>query len=403
MDDETKIQEQNNTSENRQSENVAGESSLEQQAKELYEELGVDKPVPKAKGRPKGSGKRDKDIQEDGNRRSSAGNNKDGKGKNESSDAHNSSEDGDSAAGSDKKDTSKQSDSGEKVSSDKLDDKKVREESEKTDDGVHSSESRSDKDSEQEGEGDAARGDDEPDEDQGKRPGKSNPKIERRFQHLTGERNAAIKRAEAAEQKLAEVLRQQEQAKVESEDPEYTIDDFRRVYNERGEVVDLTPDQAELAWRRWKDGYEQRQAERFVNEHHRLEQEKQEQQVTQQLMQRSVEAQEALEDLLESTPELDVNSPKFDQQLSDVVVPMIQDSIIIDPNTGAIVGHKIQPKLILQSIRQVMSTKRNLPLNGLNDNVDVSSGVRVNKGRSSDLLVNQANELFEELGIDKRF
>ena len=419
MDDEDKIQQQSNNDSNKdegQSLNDRGEaSSVEQQAQELYDDLGISKPVPKTKGRPKGSGKRDKDIQEDGNRRSSAGNDKDEKGKDKSGDAHNSGEDGSPTTSPDKKSASKQSDSGEKVSSDQLDGKKVREESEEADSGVRSAESKAGKDSEHGGEENSEGRDDdsreESKEDQGKRPGKSNPKIERRFQRLTGERDAAIQRAEAAEQQLSELLYEKQRARIEAEDPEYTIDDFRKVYNSQGEIVELSPDQAELAWRRWKDGYDKRVADRYAEEVNQVEYQQQEQDISEQLMRKSVEAYDTLSDILDSYPELNSTSPQYDERLSSIITPFIESSIQYYPGTEpgneednkpVVVGCTIQPQFIANIINQIKSIKQDLPLNGLNDSVDVGSSVRVSHGRSSDPMVNQANELFQELGIKKR-
>jgi hypothetical protein len=65
-------------------------------------------------------------------------------------------------------------------------------------------------------------------------------------------------------------------------------------------------------------------------------------------------------------------------------------------------GLNINPKKILDGMKKIQSTKRALPLNGLNDNVEVRSNVNVRHSRSSDPAVHAANELYKELNINKR-
>jgi hypothetical protein len=67
-----------------------------------------------------------------------------------------------------------------------------------------------------------------------------------------------------------------------------------------------------------------------------------------------------------------------------------------------IVGLKVDPKKILAALRSIGNKKRNLPLNGVNDNVESRSNVNVPHSRSSDPTVNAANDLYKELGINKR-
>lgn len=260
--------------------------------------------------------------------------------------------------------------------------------------------------------GEASREDAETTDDSaGKRPGKSNPEVERRFQRLTEEKRERDERITELENQLRQVTMERQQEQVNSQDPEYTIDDFRRVQDEHGNVVDLDPEQAELAWRRWRDGYQQRAAERQAELHRQAELERQQQEYQQKVMQESTEAYDTLTNILESTPELDDESPEYDEQFAKEVMPIIQDLVTYqegtepgnpDGNQPVITGMKMNPKRMLDVISRIKNAKRNLPLNGLNDNVDTRSNVNVPHSRSSDPSVRQANDLYAELGIKKR-
>lgn len=248
---------------------------------------------------------------------------------------------------------------------------------------------------------------------QGKRPGKSNPEIEKRFQKLTGD----LKERDQVINDLQKQLREKEQAvnkvKIQHEDPEYTIDDFRKVRdNKTGEIRELDPEQAELAWRRWKDGYNQRASERQAKANKETALAEREETETRRLMQSSADAYDSLTGLMDEYPELVSTSGKFDEDFAAEAMPIIQESIEYAPGTEpgnkddnlpVIVGLRIDPKKILKALKGISSKKRNLPLNGVNDNVERGSeNVSVPHSRSSDPNVNAANELYKELGIKKR-
>ena len=114
---------------------------------------------------------------------------------------------------------------------------------------------------------------------------------------------------------------------------------------------------------------------------------------------------------MDEYPELNPDSPSFDEELSNDITPVISDMIIYQPGTEpgneggyqpVIVGLKMNPNKILGVINRVKQSKRNLPLNGVYDNVEVGSSVGYHRGRSSDTMVNAANDLYKELGIEKR-
>lgn len=372
---------------------------------ELYKDLGINAPVPsgKAKGRPKanagGGGKTAK--KDDASAKSGQGAKADDS-QDKSKTASTSDKDGGAGDETDEKGEKVVKASGKDGDTDR-----------EVSDADSDDESRVSKDEPRDNEasGEAGQEDDEEDDARVKRPGKSNPEVERRFQKLTNEVREREERIEALERQLQESARQFQEQQVSSEDPEYTVEDFRKVRDENGDVFELDDDQAELAFRRWQDGYNQRKSEREAAYQHQQQQEQIQHATTQRLMESSAQAYDTLTGIMDEYPELNPNSPNFDEELSNDITPVIQDMIVYQPGTEpgnedgyqpVIVGLKMNPTKILSIINKVKTAKRNLPLNGINDTVDVGSNVSVHSGRSSDSMVNAANELYKELGIKKR-
>ena len=368
------------------------------QVSELYKDLGIDAPVPtgKTKGRPKSSNVRAEDAKADGDKDTESGRQEKAQSKGEQKDAPASNKDGDLRDDTDEK--------GKKVGEDSG---KVSEKPDEADKGVRKDKSETEEDTESGSEDDAG----ERDESAGKRPGKSNPEVEKRFQKLTNEVRERDERIEELSRQLQESTRQYQEQQVASEDPEYTMEDFRRVRDENGEILDLDDDQAELAFRRWQDGYNQRKSEREAAYQHQQQQEQLAHETTQRLMESSAQAYDTLTGIMDEYPELNPDSQEFDEELSIDITPVISDMIIYQPGTEpgneggyqpVIVGLKMDPTKILGVINKVKAAKRNLPLNGGYDNVEVGSSVGYHRGRSSDTMVNAANDLYKELGIEKR-
>lgn len=384
----------------------------------MYEELGIKAPKPtgKAKGRPKASGVRAKNSDKKGAASTDSGSGKNTDDEDESEDAQASAKNG--AAGrkgnSDGKKTGK--DSGE-----------LREESEDADGGVRGAKSKSDEDSEQGREKDSELGDegarqgehesdDEAEEgedanNEGKRPGKSNPAIERRMQQLANEKKAAEERAAELERQLQEKEQAVYKSKIAQEDPEYTIEDFAKVRDEEGNILDLDPDEAELAWRRWKDGYDQRAEQRNAEMNRQMQERQEAEARAEEIMRSSVQAYDHLASMMEDFPELVSDSGQFDADFAAKAMPIVQKAIVYAPDTEpgnpegnapVIVGLRVDPKDILEAMRGIRNEKRSLPLNGLDDNIESRSNVNVPHRRSSDPTINAANDLYKQLNIKKR-
>lgn len=393
--------------------------------KALYEATGVKAPVPtgKPKGRPKADDGGDKKTAKSNNAGGGAGEGQaddDGKNKPKASSASDSDgDDGDDADASGKKVGKKDGKDGEedsKVSGDGDEDEEGVSDPKSKDNGKTPKSGEDDADEESDGAGqDAGKQGDEEGEDEdvpeGKRPGKSNPEVEKRMQQLTAEKREALERAEKAEKQLQEATRRQEEAKISKEDPEYTIDDFRQVRDREGNIIDLNAEQAELAWRRWKDGYDQRAEERQAKANHAAAIAEREEEMVRDTMKKSVEAYDALAQLQDEYPELVSTSDKYDKDFAVDAMPIIQEAIQYlegtepgnpDGNTPVIVGLKINPKKILDALKNANNKKRSLPLNGVNDSVESGSSVSVPHSRSSDPTAKAANELYAHLGIKKR-
>lgn len=409
---------------------------------EMYDELGINAKAPsgKSKGRPKTSDGGDKKAakQDDESVKSQKGRASDDSKKQPKATSSSNSDgsDGDDADATGKK-------VGEEAGKDGEKDGKVSEDGDKDAKGVSKSESSDNGKTAKSGEENAGEGDDGAkstteeqgseesrnsdenkspaegkdsesgtEEEQGKRPGKSNPAVEKRMQQLAADRKEALERAETAEKKLQETTQKQAAEKIAQEDPEYKIEDFRKVRdNNTGEIKELSSEEAELAWRRWKDGYDQRATERDARANYEAQRAEQEETTTRQLMEDSANAYDALTNLMDEYPELVEESGKFDEDFAADALPIIQEAIEYLPGTEpgnpnkeqpVIVGLKIDPKKILKALKGISNKKRNLPLNGVNDNAERPSNVSVPHGRSSDSNVNAANELYKELGIDKR-
>ena len=391
------------------------------EVKALYEDLGIKAPVPTGatKGRPKASDVRAKKSEENGagsadSKRQTAENADD---KNQPKNARSANDNGDSGNKADPK--------GSKNGSD---DEQLQDESGDSDQGVRGAKSRGEGDSERGREEDAERGaggagqeaHDEGDSEEeaganaeaGKRPGKSNPAVEQRFQKLTSDLKERDEVISDLQRQLRENSQAQAQAKVAQADPEYEIKDFKLVRdNKTGEIKELTDEQAELAWHRWKAGYDQRAEERQAETNRQAGLAQREQEITTRIMNESVQAYDTIASLMEEYPELVSTSGEFDEDFAAEALPLIQDAIEYMPGTepgnekGAlpiIVGLRVDPRRTLNALKKVNNKKRGLPLNGVNDNVESRSNVAVPHTRSSDPTVNAANELYKELGINKR-
>ena len=394
----------------------AGSEPTTDEVQKLYDDLGVKAKAPTDKGRPKATNVRTKNVQSKDDADSDGGEETSHKNsKSQSKDAQDSDGDGDSGS----KNSSKQSQKSQK-------DGEVSGESEEAGEGVRSSKSKTGDDAERRGseESDSGHnrdgqeehdeGDSEEEErEAGKRPGKSNPEIEKRFQRLTNDVRQRDDVIADLQQKLQDITQRHTQAQVDYDDPEYTIDDFRGdVQDADGNIVRLSEEQAELAYRRWADGYNARAQERASKAQFEAELQKSAQQHQYEAMQRSVEAYDTLTGMVDTYPALNPKSPEFDQELSDDIMPIIKDAIIYQEGTEpgnpngyqpTIVGMKMNPSKILDVINKVQKSKRALPLNGVNDNVDAGSSVSVPHGRSSDPTVREANDLMKHFGISKRF
>lgn len=388
--------------------------------KALYEATGVKAPIPtgKAKGRPSTSSVRAKKSDEDGagnsdSKRQKAGND-DNKGQSKNAlDA-----DGDDDSGN-KADASK--------SKNGKDAGKVQDESGEADKGVRDAESRGKGDSERGREEDSELGAEragqeehdegaeaeasDDDEKDIKRPGKSNPAVERRMQQLTAEKREAEERAAELERRLQEKEQAVQQSKIAQEDPEYTIEDFAKVRDEDGNILDLDDNEAELAWRRWKDGYDARAEQRNAEQNRQQQQKQQAEQRAEQIMRSSVQAYDHLASMMDDFPELVSDSGQFDADFAAKAMPIVQKAIVYAPgtqpgnpegNAAVIIGLRVDPREILEAMRGIRNEKRSLPLNGLDDNIESRSNVNVPHSRSSDPTVNAANDLYKQLNINKR-
>lgn len=385
-------------------EGTAGTEPSHDEIAELYKITGVKSPVPtnKVKGRPKAVYVRTEDDDKKGAGNSNPGSTKDDDNKNQPKDASNSNNDGNSRDKTDSKSSKDGKDAG-----------KVQDESSDADKGVRDSKSGSKDVSEQGSKDGSEQGTERSEqEEEGKRPGKSNPEVEKRFQKLTEEKRVAEVRAQELEKKLQEKEQIFQQKKIAEEDPKYTIDDFRKVRDNKGEIIDLDSEAAELAWRRWKDGYDERSARRGAEVERITAEVERESELTREIMKKSTEAYDSLSALMNDYPELVSTSGKFDNDFAATALPIIQDSIEYlkgtEPGNSedklpVIIGLKINPKKILDALKKVNISKRSLPLNGINDNVDSRSEMNVSHNRSSDSNVNAANQLYKELGINKRF
>lgn len=374
------------------------QDSIEKQAKQLYEEFGVKADVPKTRGRPK---KSDSGDEGKSGVREKASNTKRGDGSNQSKPKDETSSDDNDDSGNE---------SQKVVKKDAKDNSKVSKDAEKTDSGTDEDKS------EQDGSSERGRSEDSERDDEGnesgeevKRPGKSSPAAERRIRQLNSEKNEAVARAEQAERKYAQLQQQLEQERVQLEDPEYTLEDFRHVQDENGNILELDDIQQELAYRRWKDGYNERQAERENQALQSQIQDYREYQQSEEIMRKSVEAYDLLNDILENTAELDVRSDKFDKKFSDTIMPLIEGSLKYAPgtepgnpygNNPVITGFSLDPRLILQAASTLRNTKRNIPLNALDATVE-SEDAAYYHSPSSDPLEQAADKLYKMYGIKK--
>lgn len=378
----------------------------------MYDDLGIKAKAPASKSskRPKADASGDKKTakQDDASGESVEGQ-KDDDGKDKSKTTPTANTDGVDGNETDekgKKNSSKDGKDGKK-------DGEVQKPGESDEAGVQDAKSKDNQKTTETGEDDDNEGDEGTgrDAEEGKRPGKSNPEVEKRFQKLTGEVKERDEVIAELQQKLQQSSIQQAQAKIAQEDPEYTIEDFRKVRDDEGNILDLDEERAELAWRRWKDGFDGRAEEREARANFEADRQEKAEAQTRQLMKDSADAYDTLAELMDEYPELVSTSGQFDEEFAREAMPIIEEAVQYlegtqpgnpEGKTPVIVGLKINPKTILKALKSIDSKKRNLPLNGVNDNVESRSNVSVPHSRSSDPNVNAANELYKELGIKKR-
>ena len=373
------------------------ESAVTSEVQEMYDELGIEATAPtsKAEGRPKTSSVRAKNDKADGDKDTDSDKQEEAESKSKQKDAQASDTSKPSGDKADKKGEEKRVSDGE-----------VPPNPDETDKGDGEAKSESDEDTERGGDGDAERTDDgngkEGEKPEGKREGKSNPEVEKRFQKLTGE----IKERDALIEKLQKDIeanqRQQYELQSSQEDPEYKLEDFKTVRDEYGEIHELDDDQAELAYRRWKDGYDSRSAEREANFEKELESRKSQEEAQYQLIQSSVAAQDTLVEIMQNTPELNADSDKFDAEFSAQVLPAIKEAIIYAPDGKTVLGFAINPNTILNAVKAVRDAKPRVSINGLADSAESSSNLNVRHSRPSDPDMRAVQEMYDELGIKKK-
>ena len=139
---------------------------------------------------------------------------------------------------------------------------------------------------------------------------------------------------------------------------------------------------------------------------------RQQEERAEQIMRSSVAAYDHLASMMDDFPELVSTSGEFDADFAAKAMPIIQDAIVYAPGTEpgnaegnqpAIIGLRVDPKRIIEAMRDIRAEKRTLPLNGLDDNIESRSNVSVpTRSRSSDPTVNAANQHYKELSINKR-
>ena len=377
----------------------------------MYKDLGIKAKAPsgKPKGRPKADASGDKKAsKEDDGSGESEQEQKDDDSKDKSKTTSTSDKDGVEGNETDEKGEKSSKSTGK----DGEKDGEVSESDEQDEDGVQKAKSKDNEEAGETSKDDAGEGDEGTEEEPGvKRPGKSNPEIEKRFQKLTSEVKEREQIIADLEKKLQEKELAVQQTKIAQEDPEYTIEDFRKVRDEYGEILELDEERAELAWRRWKDGYDQRAQEREARANYEADQAQKAEEQTRQLMQESADAYDTLAGLMDEYPELVSTSDQFDSEFAADAMPIIEEAVQYLEGTEpgnpegkqpVIVGLKINPKKILAALKNTANKKRSLPLNGMNDNVEPRSNIGVTHSRSSDPNVQAANELYKSLGINKR-
>jgi hypothetical protein len=377
----------------------------------MYDDLGIKAKAPsdKPKGRPKADASGDKKTAEQNDASGkSEQKQKDDDSKDDSKATPTSSKDGLDGDETDEKSKKSSKSDGK----DGKEDGEVQESSESDEKRVQKAESKDNDETGKTSKGDAEEGNEGTGEDsEVKRPGKSNPEVEKRFQKLTGDVKERDGLIADLQQKLQESSKQQAQSKVAQEDPEYKIEDFRKVRDDEGNVMDLDEERAELAWRRWKDGYDQRSEEREARTNFEASQAEKSEAKTRQMMQDSSDAYDTLAGLMDEYPELVKSSNKFDSEFAADAMPIIEEAVQYQEGTepgnaegkpAVIVGLRINPKKILAALKNAANKKRSMPLNGLNDSVEKGSNLNVSHSRSSDSNVNAANQLYKELGIKKR-
>ena len=188
---------------------------------------------------------------------------------------------------------------------------------------------------------------------------------------------------------LAKRQQQEEIAKLQAEDPVYTREDFNIVVDEDGDAIQLTPEQADAEYAKWRAGYLERQIVR--DQQMQLE------------MAQTTRVHDEIAQIISEYPEFDANSDKFDKELSDTLLPLIENSLQYN-NSGQVIGTTVSLRELASGLSKIANRKPTLSLNKISSAENRSSVSTPKSGRTGTTKqAQEVNEMYKELGIKYRY
>lgn len=190
------------------------------------------------------------------------------------------------------------------------------------------------------------------------------------------------------QEKYQELQDRVEAQKLNSEDPIYTLSDFKRVTDEDGDIVELTDEEAELHFLRWEKGYNHRQSQRQAE-----------------AQERAIESMSFYDEITNAItqyPQFDETSPQFDPELNAIFMEEMSEEFIKD-NNGHIIGANISPmKKIERVLRYANHGTKKQPLKANRVGTVQPNGANSRSVLGTTLTAEQQDiqNMYKKLGID---
>ena len=107
--------------------------------------------------------------------------------------------------------------------------------------------------------------------------------------------------------------------------------------------------------------------------------------------------------IISEYPEFDANSDEFDKELSDTLLPLIENSLQYN-NSGQVVGTTVSLRELASGLSKIANRKPTMSLNKISSAENRSYASTPKSGRTgATKQAQEINEMYKELGIKYRY